>query len=80
MFDGTAMFPDKAAMRDQYGKLFANSPDLGVSIANRIAVGKFVVDQEHITGFHFADMPTELTAVAVYQVTDGKIGRLMLLS
>ena len=26
-FDGTAMFADKQAMREQYGKLFADSPD-----------------------------------------------------
>jgi len=80
LFDGTPTFPDKAAMREAYGKLFANSPDLRVTIAGRVAAGDFVVDEEHISGFNFAGMPTELTSVVVYRVTDGKIARLMLLS
>ena len=28
---------------------------------------------------HFGDMPTEMTALSVYRVTDRKIARLMLL-
>ena len=78
-FDGTAVFADKQAMREQYGKLFADSPDLSVAIANRVAAGDFVVDEEHLSGFHFGDMPTEMTALAVYRVTNGKISKLMLL-
>jgi hypothetical protein len=78
-FDGTAVFADKQAMREQYGKLFADSPDLSVTIANRMTAGDFVVDEEHLSGFHFGDMPTEMTALAVYRVTDGKISKLMLL-
>jgi hypothetical protein len=79
MFDGTPMFPDKAAMREAYGKLFADSPDLRVRIGDRLAAGDFVVDEEHLSGFNFAGMPTELSSLAVYRVTDGKIARLMLL-
>jgi hypothetical protein len=79
LFDGTTMFPDKETMREQYGKLFADSPELRVSIANRIADGNFVIDEEHLSGFHFPGMPTELTGLAVYRVADGKIVRLMLL-
>jgi hypothetical protein len=78
-FDGTAMFPDKQVMREAYGKLFADSPDLAVSIGNRMTAGDFVVDEEHLSGFHFGEMPTEMTALTVYRVTDGKISRLMLL-
>jgi hypothetical protein len=79
LFDGTPMFADKQVMREQYGKLFADSPDLHVSIASRMTAGAFVVDQEEISGFHFGDLPTEMTALTVYQVTDGKIAKLMLL-
>jgi len=78
-FDGTAMFADKQAMREQYGKLFADSPELNVKIANRMATGDFVVDEEHLSGFRFGEMPTEVTALSVYRVTDGKIAKLMLL-
>jgi len=80
MFDGTVMFGGKEDMREAYGKLFADSPDLRVSIGGRIAVGEFVIDEEHLSGFHFGDMPTELTAVSIYRVTGGKIAGLMLLS
>jgi uncharacterized protein (TIGR02246 family) len=78
-FDGTAMFADKQALREQYGKLFADSPDLSVTIANRMTAGDFVVDEEQLSGFHFGDMPTEMTALTVYRVTNGKISKLMLL-
>jgi len=56
-FDGMAMFPDKQAMREQYGKLFADSPDLTVTIANRMTAGDFVVDEEHLSGFHLVRCP-----------------------
>ncbi|HYB19265.1 MAG TPA: nuclear transport factor 2 family protein [Streptosporangiaceae bacterium] len=55
------------------------SPDLQVTVASRVAAGDFVVDEEHLTGFHFENMPTEMTALTVYRVVDGKIARLMLL-
>jgi hypothetical protein len=78
-FDGSPMFVDKAAMREQYGKLFADSPDLELTIANRVSLGEFVVDEEHVTGFHFEGMPTALKAAVVYKVTGGKIARTMFL-
>jgi uncharacterized protein (TIGR02246 family) len=80
MFDGTAMFGSKEAMREGYGRLFGDSPDLDVAIACRMTAGAFVVDEEHISGFHFGGMPTEMAAVAIYHVADGKIAKLMLLS
>jgi uncharacterized protein (TIGR02246 family) len=79
LFDGAPMFPDKEAMRQGYRKLFADSPNLHVTIANRIAGGEFVIDEEVLTGFSYGDEPSEMTAVAVYRVVDGKIARLMLL-
>jgi uncharacterized protein (TIGR02246 family) len=79
MFDGTVMFGSKQAMREAYGKLFADSPDLQVTIASRMTSGEYVVDEEHLSGFHFDDMPTDMVSVSVYHVTDGKIARLMLL-
>jgi uncharacterized protein (TIGR02246 family) len=79
-FDGTVMFGTKDIMREAYGRLFADSPDLRVTIAGRVTEGEFVVDEEHLSGFHFGDMPTDLVSVAVYRVRNGKITRLMLLS
>lgn len=77
--DGSPMFVDKAAMREQYGKLFTDSPDLELIIANRVFAGEFVVDEEHVTGLHFEGMPTALTGVVVYKVTGGMIAQAMLL-
>ena len=48
LFDGNPMFADKQVMREQYGKLFADSPDLRLTIANRMSAGEFVVDEEHL--------------------------------
>jgi len=79
LFDGTPMFADKQVMREQYGQLFADSSDLHLTIANRMTAGEFVVDEEHVSGVHFGDMPAEMTALSVYRVTDGKIARVMLL-
>ena len=79
LFDGTPMFADKQVMREQYGRLFADSPGLHLTVANRISAGEFVVDEEHLSGMHFGGMPAEMTALSVYRVTDGKIARLMLL-
>ncbi len=80
MFDGTVLFATKEVMREAYGKLFTDSPDLQVAIASRMAAGEFVVDEEHLSGFHFGDMPTEMAALAVYRVVNGRIAKLMLLS
>jgi hypothetical protein len=79
VFDGTPMFPDKEVMREQYGKLFADSPDLHVDVPSRMEAGEFVVDEEHLSGMQFEGMPPQMTALSVYRVADGKIARLMLL-
>lgn len=79
LFDGSPMFADKQAMREQYGKLFAGGPDLHLTVASRMTAGDFVGDEEHVSGMHFGDMPTEMTALSLYRVTNGKITRLMLL-
>jgi hypothetical protein len=44
-----------------------------------MSAGEFVVDEEHVSGFHFGDMPTEMTTLSAYRVTGGKISKLMLL-
>ena len=48
--DGTAMFAGKEVMREQYRKLFADSPGLNLTIASRMTAGDFVVDEEHVSG------------------------------
>src|ERR1700733_2778568 len=63
------------AVRQTYGGLFENSPQLGGRIAKRIVVGDFVADHEEIEGINMPGRPTSIRAIAVYQVTDGKISR-----
>jgi hypothetical protein len=79
LFDGTAMFPSKYVLREQYAKLFADSPDLGMVISGRVAAGDFVVDEAHISGMNFGSMPSEMTVLSVYRISGGKIAKLMLL-
>ncbi len=79
LFDGSPMFATKAVMREQYGRLFGDSPGLRVTIASRMTAGDFVIDEEHIAGVQFTGMPESMSALSVYQVTGGKIARLMLL-
>jgi hypothetical protein len=79
MSDGTPLFADKEVMREQYAKLFADSPELHLTIANRMSTGEFVVDEEHVTGLHLEGVPTEMTALCVYRVFGGKIARVTLL-
>jgi uncharacterized protein (TIGR02246 family) len=66
------------AMRTMYRELFDNSPELAARVANRIVVGNFVADHEEIEGFNMPGSPTSIQAIAIYQVADGKIGRLAL--
>jgi uncharacterized protein (TIGR02246 family) len=75
---GQVLAEGRGAMRQMYGRLFENSPELTGRIANRIVVGNFVADHEEIEGFNMPGSPTSIQAVAVYQVTDGKISRVAL--
>jgi hypothetical protein len=77
--DGSVRWGDKAAMREVYGRLFADSPDLAVSVVSRMVLGDFVIDEEHLTGFHSGALPTELDGIAIYRVVDDKVGSMMLL-
>ncbi len=58
-------------MKDRYGPMFANSPDLHCEIVKRIVMGSFVFDQELVTGRG----PEPLRVVAIYDVRDALIRR-----
>ena len=75
---GQVLAEGHGAVRQMYGGLFENSPELTGRIANRIVVGNFVANHEEIEGFNMPGSPTSIQAVAVYQVTDGKISRVAL--
>lgn len=67
-------FPDELlstgldAMRTRYGALFDRTPDLHAEITRRIVQGDYVIDHEQVTA-----QGREFSAVAIYQVKDGKI-------
>lgn len=75
---GTVLAEGHEGIRAMYGGLFDASPDLSGRILNRIEVGSYVADHEQIEGFVLPGSPTSVTAIAVYQVTDGKIARVAL--
>jgi hypothetical protein len=76
---GTVMAEGHDGLRRMYALLFDNSPDLHAEITNRIHIGSWVIDDEHTTGFVLPGYPTELRAVVVYHVVDGKIAQSQLL-
>ncbi len=65
---GQVLMRSRDAMRPVYEQLFSQSPDLHCQIQQRIHVGRYVIDEEAITGFHFPGFPTEVHAAAVYRV------------
>lgn len=59
-----------AAMREGYTGLFESTPDLHADISNRIVIGNTVIDREEVTANE-----SKFSAVAIYQVENGKISK-----
>ena len=55
-------------LRKRYENLFKNTPNLHCKIENRIIINNKVIDKERVTA-----NDRIIEAVAVYEVTDGKI-------
>ncbi|MGQ0733592.1 MAG: nuclear transport factor 2 family protein [Acidobacteriota bacterium] len=70
---GQVLMRGRDAMRGVYEKLFTQSLQLHCEIRHRIHVGRYVIDEEAITGFQYAGYPTEVHAAAVYRVEGGRI-------
>ena len=60
-------------MRDLYGKLFSESPNLNAKILSRFQVGEYVFDKEHATGINLEGYPPEVFSAAIYHVKNEKI-------
>lgn len=67
-------FKGRANMREQYADFFRNTPDLHCEIKNRIVIGNKVIDEEYIT-----TNGTNFSAVAIYEVENGKIAKVTFL-
>jgi hypothetical protein len=74
--DNSVLFQGHDAIREAYGALFRNHPAVRVEIANRIALGRFVIDLEHITG---RSDTGEMWIVAIYEVSDDLIQKVWVL-
>jgi hypothetical protein len=66
-------FTGKEAIRTRYRELFERSPTLHSSVLSRTALGRAVVDLEHITGRNGS--PGVFAVLAIYEVDAGKIQR-----
>jgi hypothetical protein len=74
--DGNVLIRGRAGMRERYGRLFSESPSVQAEIPTRIRLGRYVVDEEHVTGRSGGD----LHAVVVYRLDDdGLIDRVLFL-
>jgi imidazolonepropionase-like amidohydrolase len=58
-------------IREVYTELFETSPNLHAQIRERIAVGNYVIDKEHVIGLR--GRTEGIDAVAVYEVKEGRI-------
>lgn len=61
-------------MRKGYASYFESTPDLNGEIKNRIVIKNMVIDEEYITA-----NGSNFSAVAVYEVADGKIAKVTFL-
>ena len=77
--DGNLLMGDREAMRSFYEALFGQSPDLHCELRSRIDVGRFIVDEEFVTGAHMEGFPAEIHAAVVYRIEDGLIRHARLL-
>jgi len=62
----------QAALRQRYGDMFAANPQNKARIANRVAIGDYVIDHEEVE----RGPGQRLTVIAIYTVKDGLITRL----
>ena len=58
-------------IRERYGALFMANPELHCRIGNRMRIGKYVVDEEEVTGV--STSPTPIHAIVIYRIEGDKI-------
>lgn len=60
------------AMRERYGRMFAERTALHCTLVHRMVCGNTAIDEEHVTGLRDDGI---VHAVAIYDVRDGFISR-----
>lgn len=73
-FPDELRFKGRANMREQYADFFRNTPDLHCEIKNRIVIGNKIIDEEYINA-----NGTNFSAVAIYEIENGKIAKVTFL-
>jgi hypothetical protein len=76
--DGALIASGHDGLRAIYGPLFANSPDLRCEIRARIQVGRFIIDEEWVTGAKLEGFPESAHAAVAYTIGDEMIERVKL--
>jgi hypothetical protein len=72
---GTRLMTGRAELRDEYGKMFAAHPALHCRVVSRMRAGRFVVDEERITGRG----PDEIHVIVCYTLRGELIERVHIL-
>ena len=65
--DGNVVAEGKDGLRHLYAGLFESSPNLHCEVVQRVRVGRFVIDEERLTGVQFEGLPGEFRAAQVYR-------------
>lgn len=58
------------ALRERYGKMFAERTSLHCHLVNRMVCGNVAIDEEHVHGLRDNDI---VHAIAIYETADGLI-------
>ena len=66
--NGELLMKGHEQLRNRYATMFKNTPNLHCRIENRILINNKVIDKENVTA-----NDRTLEAVAIYEVTNGKI-------
>lgn len=70
MFPDKLLYKGKETMRQQYGPMFKNSPDLFCKLQNRMVLKNTVIDHELVT---FSKTQAPVQAIAIYTIEKDKI-------
>jgi hypothetical protein len=71
-FPNTLQYKGIDKMRERYGAMFANTPDLHCQLLGRMVQGNTVIDQELVTRKKGEPL---IEAIAIYKIAHGKIQR-----
>ncbi len=75
--DGNELVRGHEALRSLYRSMFEASPELHAEVTTRLRIGRFVIDDEHVTG----SPQGEVRGIAVYRLgDDGLIERVQFLA